>query len=586
MILLEFFLNFIGVVAFLVPGILISFILFPETDIIERTVYSLSLSIGCLGIISIFLYYIGLLNQFFFFIVYACLVLTVALIIFKKYNKETYKTEYKKPILFILLFSLLGTIFRYLFEKSILNPNNPYAYSFKFIGNKVPNLGYYTGMALDKSEYVGNITTGKILEYFYMGSGIITIFLTVFLFLGFIFLVFREYRQDQRLAYLGVAIMAMGPIELFYSNTSIYGHSLSYIVLLPLFLLFKSKNTRIFWLALLFSIVMMITYYTSSVIIILCCSGFLLALLIKSILETKSIKKTFFLLLKDKKFLYFLIILFIIFLYVFFFSKMSNYSFGMLQDSSYLKIATKNLSLSANTLYKDPTFLFLSAIRWQMVFFFLCGLTFIFHLLLKRKISKEDSDLLLCLIPVAIISYGFWYTNLPARIFDYFAFFGLMNFKLPQKYFKSIFFVFLIFILISGFFIARDKKVFLSITEKETMGAKEIKNIITEKIFSDEVFANQLILNGYYNVTGANDKDQLVKNLFYQNDKNTFLNSINYLKQHGVNYVAITKRMREKYILMVNFPQKPIFDFDMYQNNLKKIYDNGDVNLYSTDIKK
>lgn len=594
--LLELFLNILGIVIFLTPGIFLGFILFPKINIVERTIFSLSLSIGSIGIISILLYFLGALNQLLLLLSMLLLILTSSLlIIFRKNNNCLYKTEYDKSILYIILFSLLGTAWKHLFIKSINNLSDPYAYSLKFVGKIVPDLGYYTGMALDKSKYIGTIITSRIFEFLYIEQ-VTETFLITFLFLGFVFLVFKEYRQDGRLAYLGVAVMAIGPIEIFYTTLNVYGHSLAYVSLLPLFLLFKSKNIKIFWIILLFSIVMTTTYYTSSITIILCCFGFLIALIINDLIKIRSVKKVVANLYKNKKFLCFLIIFFITLSYLFMFSKMSTYSMGRAKDFTDIKITAERLDVFhtgsddasvddivlADTLYKDPTFLGLSAIRWQILFFVLCGFSFILYLILKRRFDEEEISLILCLIPIIIISYGFFHVNLPTRIFDYFAFFGLMNFRLPRKHFKLIFLIFIIFILISGFYVAKDRKVFLEVSREEIMAAKEIKNHLTGKIFSDETFINQLVLNDYYNVTGANDKDKIVENLFYQKDKKVFLDSISLLNNSGVNYVAITKRMREKYVLMVNYPQKPIFNFELYEQNLKEAYNNGSVIIYST----
>jgi hypothetical protein len=103
------------------------------------------------------------------------------------------------------------------------------------------------------------------------------------------------------------------------------------------------------------------------------------------------------------------------------------------------------------------------------------------------------------------------------------------------------------------------------------------------KIFSDIFFANQLISNGYYNVTGADDNDILVYSLFYQSNPSIFLDAIKTLDiDLNVDYIALTKRMQEQYILMVNFPQKPLINRELYEENLIKVYNNGDVKVYKT----
>jgi len=39
--------------------------------------------------------------------------------------------------------------------------------------------------------------------------------------------------------------------------------------------------------------------------------------------------------------------------------------------------------------------------------------------------------------------------------------------------------------------------------------------------------------------------------------------------------------MQEKYILMANVPQKPLININLYEENLEKIYDNGDVKIFT-----
>lgn len=603
MIITGFLLSFLGTGAFLLLGILLSFVLFPKSDAVERSAFSLALSIGFFGMLSTLLYFAEALNQFYFWtltVLSVCLLL--AIIADKSKNRDYYETKYDKSIFFVLFFSLFGTLWRYFclkyFELSSFAVSDTYSYSFKFMGQKIPDLGFYTGMAQDKSKYIGSLITDNVLTYLHINSTVI-MFFAVFLCLSLVFLVFKGFRIDARLAYLGVAIMSIGPIELFYAQNNIYGHPLSYVVLLPLFLIFITKKENLFWIVLLFSVTMMETYYTSSMIIILSSLGFIVAIAIKEFLKAQKVKEFAVNFFKNKKVLHFFIIFLVIFSYFILFSKMSAYSVGRLGDKSDLEISAQQLSLNKtagqnettlDTIYKDPAFLSLSAIRWQMLFFFLCGMTFIFHLAkltMKKKVwQQEEIDLFLCLIPVVLISCGFLYVNLPARIFDYFSFFGLMTLTLPQKYFKAVFVACLCFILITGACVVKDKKVFFEVSKGEYSAAKELKTNISGKIFSDEVFVNQLVLNGYYNVTGADDKDRLVRDLFYQNDKRIFLDSINYLKESGVDYIAVTKRMREKYVLMVNYPQKPIFNFDFYEQFLKKAYSNGDVSLYSTNLPK
>jgi hypothetical protein len=312
--------------------------------------------------------------------------------------------------------------------------------------------------------------------------------------------------------------------------------------------------------------------------------GFIIALFVKEFIRTKTLRKTVENFLKNKKMLCFLLILAIVALYTYVFSNMVVYTLDRTQVPLNIKKSVPTVTESVSTKYRDPAFLGLSAIRWQILFFFLCGLTFIFYFIRKIDFGNENLDLLLCLIPIVMISYGFIHVNMPTRIFDYFAFFGLLVLKIPKKYMKVFFILSFIFILITSFYVAKDKRVFFETPNKEIEGAKEISNLLQGRIFSDQSVINQLVLNNYYNVTGTYDEDPLVYDLFYQDNVSAFMDATTYLSVNlSVDYIAITERMQEQYILMLNYPSKPIRSMAFYDENLIKIYDNGDVRVYKLE---
>jgi len=249
---------------------------------------------------------------------------------------------------------------------------------------------------------------------------------------------------------------------------------------------------------------------------------------------------------------------------------------------------TKNTELIVNhqinyplNKYQGPLFLGLSAIRWQMLFFFLLGITFVVYCI-KKYIKREKincSYLLFCTIPVLIVSSVFLYLNYPTRIFNYFAFFGLLVLSIPEKYLKVFFIGSFIFLIISGFFVMQDKRVFFENSDKEFEGAAWIAASLNGTVFCDQQFANLLIKAGYYNISGARDGDKLIYDLFYQNNQLEFLNALESLKEKNIQFIAITNRMQEKFILMLDIPQKPLNNYGLYEN-IEKIYDNGDVKIF------
>ncbi len=561
------------------PGILLSYIIFPKTDIIKRAVYSIVLAVSISTILSAVLYLLGLLTPMNTVLV---LISIILLFLILKLKRKC-KTAYNPDVWYLLLFSLIGTIWRLLFLKSIKNFGDAYFYSGKFIGEKVPDLGFYSGMVVDHSNYIGGETANAIFNFFSLNNQYLNVFLITFIFLGLVYLLFGEYR-NKKLAFIGVALMCLGPIEIFHSTLSVIGHPLSYISLFLLFLLFKTKDNRMFLTAFLLAIAMMFVYYTASMIIMSSSIGFIIALSTKELIKTKNLGRAFKNSLKNQKILLFLLIFMIVALYTYVFSNMMVYTLDRTQAPLSIKKSISTVTEAVSTKYRDPAFLGLSAIRWQILFFFLMGLTFIFYLIIKMDFSKENLDLLLCLIPILIISYGFIHVNLPIRIFDYFAFFGLLVLKIPKKYLRIFFILSFIFILITGFYVAKDKRVFFETSDKEIEGAREISESFDGRIFSDQSFINQLVLNNYYNVTGAYDEDPLVNDLFYGNNISAFIEAKDYLRINlSVSYIAITKRMREQYILMLNYPSKPIRNMAFYEGELVKVYDNGDAMVYKVE---
>ncbi len=566
-----------GIILFLLPGVLLSYLISPKTDVIKRAVYSIVLAPCIVVIAGIILYSLNLLTAINTILVLIFLIISFLLIIFN-FDKE-HQTTFNKDIFYLLFFSLIGVLWKLRFLNSIENKTDSYAYAFNFADKVVPDLGFYTGMAIDHSRFIGMSVFSKISEFLLINDllDFFGIFLITFLFLGFIYLIFSEYR-NRKLAFIGVALMSLGPVEIFYTTVGFFGHPFSYLALFSLFLLYKSEEKNYFLVPLLLNVTLVFTYATSSIVNFLASIGFIIALFLKSLIKNKKIKKAFKN-LDIKKILAFSLIAIISISFVL--GSYSNSSKTNKESSSNLQLITKHITSYPLMNYKDLTFLGLSAIRWQMMFFFLCGLTFIFHITRKRNFSENNIDLLLCLIPVFIISYGFFHVNLPTRIFNYFAFFGLLVLKIPKKYLKMFFILSFIFLLTTGFYVAENKKVFFETSDKEIEGALWVNNSLKGKIFSDQPFVNQLILNGFYNVTGVYDNDVRIYNLFYQDNLSIFLNTTSTLsKDLGVSYIVLTKRMEEKYILMVNVYQKPLINIEFYEENLKKVYDNGDVRVY------
>jgi hypothetical protein len=611
---------------FFLAGLLFSYILFPVCEIIERICYSVVFSVT-LSIVSAFIFKITGLDiniTLAFFLVLLNLIF-VFLIIYKIRNsKQTISTLYNKDIWLIFIFSIIGTFWRYWFKLKTKNYGSAFEYTGIAKNKNIPDLGFYTGMVKDHANYFANSLLKDFFDYFFINFGIIDIFIIVFLYLGFIYLIFSHFRKNKILTYSAIIIFSLGPLEIFYTTTSFLGHSLSYITLFVLFLFFKSKDKNIFWLALFLVIYSSITYYTATMVIIIASVGFIISLIIQEYL----FKNNFLYFFKNKKILGFFLFLIICLFYLIILSNMKNFTlksaqntdgfkqfsyhflneetleeseenFQMIEEKTVKESILKNqkntpekMMLSSpsfyylNTKYKDPYFFGLSAISWQTLFFILCGTTFILYILSKKDFSEENKNLLLGLIPIVLISFAFVYKNYFTRAMDYVAFFGILNVKIPKKYYKIFLILSLIFIVITCFQITKDRSILKANSYGEIQATSEISNLnlIDGKIFSDQKFINNLILSGYYTVTGTNDNDPLLIGLFYSKNEDLFLESVKNLEQKGIKYIAITERMRKNFIFMLDYHKKNIITEKFFEKNLEKIYDNGDVKIYSTNL--
>ncbi|MBD3262730.1 MAG: hypothetical protein GF334_13855 [Candidatus Altiarchaeales archaeon] len=571
-------------ILFLLTGALTSHLIYPRLKIIKRIVYCLLLSVSLTQIMGVALIYAGLNTPENLTLLLAGFNLIVAALLHLKRGVD-FKTFYEDDLKYVLGFSFLGALFRLWFWDSIYKPSDAYAYAYRFIGKQAPDLGFYTGMAADRSPYIG-LEASELISGHLIPHPATSTFLITLTYLGFIYIVFKQYR-DRRHALLGVALMSLGPIELFHLTTSLAGHSLSYVILFPLFLLYTSRENKIIWIILPYAVAMNFTYYTASMITLIASLGFTLSTYLRDLNQSRnplySLRKT----AENPKTRAYLTLAFIVGLHVYLLSNMWEYSLGTAQDQTTLDKAVMSLTQAKaaqgtyqDTVYRNPEILFLSAIRWQALYFLFLGLTFLIHLLWRGRFTEQDVNLFLCLIPVALVSYGFIHVNLTARVFDYFAFYALMAARIPKKHYKNFFILSAVFILLTTLQVAQDKKVFFETPVGEVQAAQWISQSLRGRVFSDQFFINQLILKGYYNVTGAREDNPLVLDLFYRENQSLFLDAIQRLNTYSVDYVALTGRMRDEYVLMLNQPQKPLGNTDFFGETLKKTYDNGDVRVY------
>lgn len=589
--IIPIFQGLVQISLFLISGLLLSYILTPRQGLLSRSVQSLLFSVCVTGILAVVLLAAKAFSEESFVVSLVCVDITLlmyvkfVLLASKKWS-DVFETSNDRDMWFVSICAGVGAVWRMWFAKSLVQINDPYNYAFTFVGKSVPDLGFYTGMAADRVNYIGLVALEKVQQVFLAPYVFVHYWLTTFLFLGLVYMIVVAYRNSKVLARIAISLMCLGPIELFYALSLFTGHSLAYLCILPMFLFFKTRQREIYTICILMAVLMVCTYYTATIVTLLTAGGLVAAVILRGLLYKVSYVK---------QVVCFASIVAIASLSIVSNSSLALFSIGKLSDNSDVRVAINSLRsnqlsdtgeiVQNMTVYKDPTILGFSAIRWQMIFFFMCGCTLFVCLIKKRSIDQEISDLLFASIPVLIVSVSFFYANYPTRIFDYFAFFGLLVLCIPRRRYIAFIVAGSVFILTSSFLVAKDKRVFLSIPSGEVQGAVEISHAYTGVIFTDIVFANQLISNGYYKVTGTHDKDSLVYNLFYQKDKKIFAEAVANLHRQGVRFIALTKRMKDQYILMVNYPQQAMVNEDMYEGEslLKKVFDNGDVQLFLLD---
>lgn len=274
--IIEIIQSILGLILFSLPGIFLSYILFPKSNIAERLSYILVISFSIKSILNFLISFVGI-NSATTCILWIILSLVFAYFVFKK--KNIYKTIFDKDSLYIFILSFLGLGLKMWFYIPMENYGECYAYASKFIRGMVPDLGFYTGMALDHSYYILKQVNGFLS--FITPDIYIGMLLSVFVYLGFIYILFKEFNK-KNIAIWAVALFATVPIE-FFKRITLDQAILSFIFAICLFILFKTKDKNFTILSLIICPAICFTSYSSTITIIILCSGFMVAILLKTI---------------------------------------------------------------------------------------------------------------------------------------------------------------------------------------------------------------------------------------------------------------------------------------------------------------
>ena len=303
-------LGFLGLILFFIPGILIELILFKKNSILKRIVFSIAIASS----ISVFIGLLLALLKILFFknIFIAYLSASIILLIILKIQKTKIKTDYSPELKYLLLFSLIGSIWRLFLIAKNNNFGDAYSYASYLIHKgivssgslfiEIPNLNFYTGMVGGHYSFLGSTLSGIVLETLSFSNNYISIFLGTLMFIGFAYLAIFSLTKRYDLSIGGALILSLGPVELWHSTIGFIGHPLSYIAVFSLFILFSENKFQYFILSLIICSALILSQYTGAMAIIILSIGFI----ISSVIESRKLinKKIIFYLIINLAFVY------------------------------------------------------------------------------------------------------------------------------------------------------------------------------------------------------------------------------------------------------------------------------------------
>ncbi|MBZ9578026.1 hypothetical protein KJA13_03230 [Patescibacteria group bacterium] len=594
-IIVNFILRILGTLIFFLPGVLLSYVIFKKKNLIERTAYSIVLAVSVATILGMALAKLGIFTPFFIIVGVSVInIILLIIVVIQSRNTEFKTGKMDTSFRLICLFSLIGLLWRLYFVSKVNQWGDGITSHIEhLIGNSIrgsgsalistPNLNFYTGMVRDRANFIGGILSKNILNQLSFNHSIMNIILSVFLLCSFTYVVIKLFTENEKLALFGAAVMAIGLVEIWQNTFGFIGGNLSYVALISLFIFYKKENKAYFWFLLLIAIIMMFSYYTGSLVMIITSVGFAFALILKNVRFNGSIFRIFLKSLIQRKVIAYLFIALLLSSFIFLFSSetVSVYtSENVRAVASEIKSGEESEKISIpepTRPYKSKIrFLGLPIISWQNIFFIFLGLTFALYFIF-RKTDSYDKDIAYASIPVITLALVFLSVNMPERAFSYLAFFGILAAKIPKRVFRIFVVISLIFLVSTTFLVASQRIKFFTNSDGEIKAAKWVSENLNEIILSDERFISLVIQNNYFKVNGFEDNSPYMYPTFYRNDPEEVRMVMRELR---AGYFATTKRMRDDYILMLNFPQVPMENGQMYEENFTKVYDNGDVKVY------
>jgi hypothetical protein len=589
-----------GSLLFFLPGFQASYFLFPRTTFTARLTFSVILSFFSALILGLLLNRFALLWPREIFLTLGTANLILLIVLLRKQKNLHCRTDPPDRfcgLLFILV--LLGVAARLFFLGHIQHFGDGITSHIDYILAKniltggtthfrIPFIYFYNGMLLDRINFVGDAILIRVFSVLSFEHAAWKSFLTLWMICGLGFLVAEAFTGSNWWALWGSAILAIGPMEIFHTTIDFSTPLPAYLALMALFLFYRKSERGNFYLALFLCIQLMFSYYSGALVMIISSLGFILAIIIRYHIDhkgqTQKTYKLFLQIIKQKQILSFLLIITILSVYLFVFSskKISIFTKRNVRTLVRRAIVSKQYSGSTNIPrpiqpYKSRIrFLDLPVITWQDLFFVLLLASFWFDFYKKR--GRSDRDVAYAFIPTVMQSLCLFGINMPERILSYLAFFAILSARVSPRVFKPFMIASLAALIPTTALVAAERIQFFHNSEGEIAAARWVKGHLKHFILGDERFMSLLVENGYYEVMGLPDSSPYIPLLFSSQNpvvaKQIFAN----LKTF---YFASTKRMREQYLLFLNFPQEPMTNIAMYEEYFLKIFDNGDVKIFN-----
>lgn len=588
----------------LIPGVLLSYLLFSRLPAYLRITYTLLLSVSLANAITFILSSVRAFSADALIITVLLSIPLLGLILYRNRTRLAAHPAEIRATIGIGAFALIGTAWRWYFRNSANSwgdgfasrvsavLNQPTAQSGGSVG-EIPDLNFYTGVVADYAPYQTPRLLYSALKELGAYDQYLFTFFAVFVLASLAYTCIMLYSKRADLAYLGSFIIALGPIEIWHTTFTITGGDLSYAALMVLFIAMRERTRAYAVLAGIVSFVMAITYHTGSIVLLIASLGFAATILLRTVLARANHKSSAKTLLSRSDLITCIVIALISASILFTFHATTTARHvtepTLIAYDSLLEIGEQSepdgapqsdrvISTPRPTYpyESEATFAGLSAITWQNIVLLLIGSTFFVHILTHRR-TDHDLDTFYAIVPAALVGLAFVAVNMEQRSFTYLAFFAFTALRVPRSISRFVIVIIVAFFVLTGYVVASERVAFYTNAPGELDAARWVANSLNGTVISDSRFSSLLIAETYYDVDGFSDISPHMYTVFYSAEPTDPARS---LCELNASYFVSTDRMREGHILMANFPSMPSTNIETMRAVYPIVYDNGDAIVF------